>query len=265
MHKQMSSAVAFIFLSATLFGCASPSKNMINPQTLSQVRCSSWGVGVLGAPIAAATYSDCVSKYTFDGYIDMSDFERNEGPKVERTSMGGIPADKPVWDVNSKWIYIVPNTDIVETIVVKGKTFFENKPVYELNLSNTKSTDSIEQYLSENIELLSQVTAGKKQTWDPPSKVYDWPLVVNKSWDARATTQNEKGSLNTSVHSEVRDYGKVTVLAGTYDVFYIVAKNDYGMRVYEVWYSPQVKNAVRRVIYGNTAVKIELQEYIKGQ
>ena len=75
------------FLSLLIFlgvvGCAAPSKVMINEQG-KQVRCGSWGFGVIGTTVAVASYMECVNQQKALGFIDLEDFEKTEPPKVEQ-------------------------------------------------------------------------------------------------------------------------------------------------------------------------------------
>ena len=49
---------------------------------------------------------------------------------------------------------------------------------------------------------------------------------------------------------EVLDHGYITVPAGRFEVFYIKARGAYGGALaQEVWYSPEVRNAVKSVGY----------------
>jgi hypothetical protein len=166
-----------------------------------------------------------------------------------------------LWGIGSKWIYKIKNTDIIETFEVQGQTFMDNRPVFILMFTNNQNSKTIELHVTENLESVMQIEAGKKQIWKPPFQDYQWPLEVNKKWDAKSTIQNEKGSIDASLHFEVRDYGKITVEAGTFEAFYILARNDLGMRFYELWYAPKTGNLVKKVSYGNTAVTTELIKY----
>jgi hypothetical protein len=253
--------IMFISITILLTGCVAPAKNLINPETLGQVRCASFGAGVLGAPIAAATYNDCINKATVAGFVDLENYERNEGPKVERISGKDIKANKPLWGIGSKWIYKIKNTDIIETYEVQGQTFMDKRPVFIMMVTDNKNSKGTELYITENLESAMRIEAGKKQIWKPPFQDYQWPLEVNKRWDAKSIIESEKGSMDASLHFEVKEYGKITVEAGTFETFYILVRNDLGMRFCELWYSPKVGYIVKKVNYGNTSVTAELIKY----
>ena len=85
MHVMLLVTVLFLLS----YGCAAPRQVMIHPTTKQQVNCSSWGFGIIGAPAALATYSECKDKYTALGYIPIEDFEKKEAPKLMKSELQG--------------------------------------------------------------------------------------------------------------------------------------------------------------------------------
>jgi hypothetical protein len=63
--------------------------------------------------------------------------------------------------------------------------------------------------------------------------------------------------MDLSTHHEVKGYGKVKVPAGEFDAFYILSRSDYGARVTELWYSPEIKYYVKGVTYTNSGKTVE--------
>lgn len=60
---------AVIAIAAMLSGCVSEKTALTNPAG-QQVHCDAWGFGVIGAPVAMASHSDCMKKAHAAGYSE---------------------------------------------------------------------------------------------------------------------------------------------------------------------------------------------------
>ena len=60
-------AIGLILVSLT--GCVSESTMLQNPQG-QQLKCSGWGFGVIGVPVALAEHADCMKKAHAAGYSE---------------------------------------------------------------------------------------------------------------------------------------------------------------------------------------------------
>lgn len=65
----------YVAILSGLGGCAAPSDVMIRPSDGATVRCSSTGVGLLGAPAALISKSGCVSDFRALGYVTSDEYQ----------------------------------------------------------------------------------------------------------------------------------------------------------------------------------------------
>ena len=90
-----------------------------------------------------------------------------------------------------------------------------------------------------------------------PRRMYSFPLSVGKKWEYKFSGRNreDNGNLNDSTEVEVVALETVTVPAGTFEAFKIVATGSYnnsngsttwgGSTYRTYWYAPKAKRAVR--------------------
>ena len=90
-----------------------------------------------------------------------------------------------------------------------------------------------------------------------PRRLYSFPLSVGKKWEYKFSGRNreDNGNLNDSTEVEVVALETVTVPAGTFEAFKIVATGSYnnsngsttwgGSTYRTYWYAPKAKRAVR--------------------
>jgi len=57
--------ISLLFLTS----CVSMNTSMVNPRTNDMQPCHAWGFGWLGAPLALAAHSNCVSNLKKAGYV----------------------------------------------------------------------------------------------------------------------------------------------------------------------------------------------------
>jgi hypothetical protein len=238
------------------YGCAAPKQVMIHPTTKQQINCSSWGFGVIGAPAALVTYSQCKDKYTALGYIPIEDFEKKETPKLIQ-SESSPPCPKPIWNEGYEWKYL-SNGKTAFIRVVRKETY-NNAAVYRV--TNDKGRVLL---LNDDLNLVATLKAEGdiENEFMPPNRVYEWPLKVGNKWIASGVMKTPTGKINLSTHFEVKDYGKIKTQAGEYNVFYIIGNSDSGARVMEIWYSPVIKYRIKSIFYTQTGlVTEEILEY----
>ncbi len=240
-------AVPSLLVLLTLVGCAAPSKVMINEQG-KQVRCGSFGFGIIGTTIAVGSYLECVNQQKALGFVDLEDFEKTEAPKFEqRPGVTPSKVGRPLWETGYTWIYQLagPKTGTLHQEVV-GKDLVNGLTAYVLKGGENKLLLS-EELNTIQVQERDTITA----THTPPLQNYDWPLEVGKTWQAKGEMETRTGKINTSKKVEVKGYGIVRVPAGEFEAFYLLATSDIGSRVSEVWYSPKVRHHVRLVNYTN--------------
>lgn len=222
-------------------GCANPKQVMVQPNTWQQVNCSSHGWGWLGAAQAYSMTDKCISSNRTLGYIPIEEAEATDGPKfigpaIEKSK----GSDKPLWSVKDTWEYSVNGNP--------AKIFVEkvDAGTYQIN------TGAAVNILDGSLGYQSVVKNNIIDTiYDPALHPFDWPLFVGKKWDSSGEMKRNGGALALSTHHEVKGFGKVKVPAGEFDVYYILSKSDYGARVSELWYSPDVKYYVKGITYTN--------------
>jgi len=249
------------------------------------MRCSSWGFGVLGTAIAVGTYLECVDKLKKGGYRDLSEENKNEGPKVSPSSNSiNAQAIAPKINVGSKWVYNTRGTRIgTTTLHLDSKGKHNKKPAHfysskgkmaSLDKEGNKVLVPYNISFIQNKDLaLIQMTTdipakaySRKILYDPPYNFYKWPLKVGKSWSS-VLAANLPNANETTVNFSVTNFGKVTVPAGSFDTFYLSGVVDStGAKVVELWYSPQVKSYVKKIGYNNQGRDIlELTSYFLNE
>jgi len=205
-------------------------------------------------------YADCDKKQQALGYIGLDEFEKREGRKViPSDNIGVTPSLQPVWEINMKWEYAVNgNKDQLSYMKVIKKNDSENKYTYEL-----VDQSNLTYIYDEKLYLCSTIKDGSVASeFIPPNRTYEWPLTVGKKWIAKGKIKTGQAETNVSTHYEVKDYGKVSVPAGTFDVYYIIAKSDNGARYLEIWYAPSIRYLAKYVSYTEAGwTKYELLRY----
>lgn len=92
---------------------------------------------------------------------------------------------------------------------------------------------------------------------EEPYRAFDFPLFVDKSWTQKWVFKVNGWTYNDEVSGKVEAYEKITTPAGTFDTFRINLTRTYlgtltgrptqsGVLKDTFWYSPQVKNFVKR-------------------
>ncbi|MBI3015150.1 MAG: hypothetical protein HYY65_08855 [Candidatus Tectomicrobia bacterium] len=240
-------AILSLLILLTLIGCAAPPKVMISARGR-QVRCGSFGFGVIGTTVAVGSYLECVNQQKALGFVDLEDFERTEAPKVEQR-MGVSPSKvgRPLWETGYVWTYqlsgIRSGTSRQEVI---GKELAKGLTAYVVKFGENKLL------LSEDLQTIQVQEKDKiTATHTPPLQSYAWPLEVGKTWQSKGEMETQTGKINTSTNFEVKGYGVVRVPAGEFEAFYLLSTSDFGARVSEAWYSPKVRRHVKLVNYMN--------------
>lgn len=241
-------AVVFV-LATVLAGCANPKQVMVHPDSWKQVNCSAHGWGWIGAPQAISMKDQCVNNQRVLGLITIEEAEMKEGPKFDAPLSSGISSiEKPTWSSGDFWEYNINGKAVklqVESV--------EPGPAYRV--SNGSGVLNI---FNDSWGLMFTEQNGVKDAmYSPALQPFAWPLTIGKQWNATGEMTRNGGTMKLSTHYEIKGSGKVKVPAGEFDAYYILAKNDYGARVTEMWYSPAVKSYVRAVTYFDTGKVVE--------
>ena len=102
---------------------------------------------------------------------------------------------------------------------------------------------------SSDWDLVEQRTsAGLTARFNPPLRVYQWPLKVGSSWSYMSSIETSQGAkIPTRVTASVVSYESVTVPAGTFMAFRTILSLN-GRQFLESWWAPETRTAVRSVI-----------------
>jgi hypothetical protein len=243
--------ISLMFALSCLFGCASYQQVMVNPADWEQVTCSAQGFGYRGEPMARATYESCVFNLKTLGYVTLEEAEAKDSPKFVQERPTLAQADRPAWRKGFSWEYSVDGKTVryaVDNVATTDRDFS-----YQV-----AAPDGRVLILNGNLDLSAVMMDGVVETgYDPPLKTFVWPLAVGRKWDT--ITRVNKGQVATQIarSSEVGGFGKVKVPAGEFEAYYILSRNGDGSRAEELWYSQQVGNNVKRIVYTKKGRTVE--------
>lgn len=119
-----------------LGGCAAPSDVMIRPSDGATVRCSSTGVGILGAPAALISKSGCVSDFRALGYVTNDEYQafknQNRQLSVPSSADSGYGSGRVSGSSNQ-----IPSQVAESKDLKSSNLFIESKEGgYSISLSN---------------------------------------------------------------------------------------------------------------------------------
>jgi hypothetical protein len=272
-HPKIAAPARLLLLAVmmlSLSGCAVMHKVMIKEDGKQAVLAST-GWGLVGASVAVAAQLIEEKKYRDQGYIEIEEFEKTEGPKVEARAGISPPREEapPVWNVGDAWTYQVAG-------ISRGE--HRQEIVGEEKIADTDAyvmcSDERTLYMDRSLNL---VQAGRGATiefaYSPPRQDYDWPLMVGKTWRAKGKIKTPSAERNFARQVVVKEYGVVRVPAGEFEAFYILttAAPFVGPsigpepRLLEAWYAPSVRHHVKRVVYTEKGwIVLELTSFNAG-
>jgi len=271
-RARRASQVVLSLMILSLSGCAVVHKVMINEEGKQGVVASS-GWGLMGASAAVALSLAEEKKYRDQGYMEITEFEKKEGPKIEvRAGMTSPPEEgPPVWKIGDSWTYQV-------TGISKGQHRQEiigEEDVGDLDTYVMRSDEST-MYIDRSLNLIQSCKKGAiEYTCSPPRQDYNWPLAVGKTWRAKGKVKTPSSESSFARRVSVKGYGIVRVPAGEFEAFYILTtatsfvgpelKIGQEPRILEVWYAPKVRHHVKRVVYTDKGWHIvELTSFSAG-
>ena len=236
-----------------LCGCANPRQVMVNPSTWQQAVCAASGWGWLGAPLAYKSYNNCLNNQKVLGLIPLEELEVKDSLKFDTPlDATGKKATRPEWQAGQFWEYSLSNGGTSRLTVQKIGNY-NGTAGYTV-----VSPDGKESFYDQSLGLMVVFGNGIVDTeYEPALHPFDFPLDLSKSWHASGDMHRAGGHIDLSNHHEVKGYGRIKVPAGEFDAFYILNRSDYGARISELWYSPEVKNYVKGVLYTNNGKIVE--------
>lgn len=183
-------------------------------------------------------------------------------------------AAAPVIQVGDKWVFKGRNNPIVEDIVTKIED--SNITVQRTYDSDPKTTHNL-MVTPEWNEVVARIGDGREFKDNPVGTTFRFPLAVGMEWksEARRTLAN-RGTIQSRV-SRVEAIESVTVPAGTFQAYKIVAATKWasentdsfgrpraqGAYDQTYWYAPEVNRYVK--VFEDGTTRLELIEYTKGQ
>lgn len=272
-HMKIAGTSCQLVLSLMIFslsGCAVMHKVMINEEG-KQAVLSSGGWGFLGAPTAVVVHLAEEKKYRDQGYMEIEEFEKKEGPKVEERAGIKAPSGEapPVWKVGDSWTYQV-------TGISKGQ--HRQEIVGEENVDGLNAyvmqSDNKTLYFDRSLNPIQVCKEGVIEcTYSPPRQDYDWPLTVGKTWKAEGKAKTASSESSFARQVTVKGYGIVRVPAGEFEAFYILTTSaaftgpnwDQEPRLLEAWYAPKIRHHLKRIVYTDKGwIILELTSFNAG-
>jgi len=179
--------------------------------------------------------------------VPLEEVEAKDPPKFDLfLDASGKQAPRPEWKAGYYWEYSVTGGKTIRRSVLKTGNY-RNASGYQVTLLNGK-----EGFLDQSLGLMAVFDNSIVDTdYEPALHPFDFPLLVGKSWHASSKMRRTPGSINLSTNYEIKGYGKIKVQAGEFIAFYILGRSDYGSRVNELWYSPEIRYFVKSILYTN--------------
>jgi PEGA domain len=157
--------------------------------------------------------------------------------------------EAPVWKVGDEWTYKIPTGEIFTYEVVKIE-----EDLYAAKIEGQRHLIGYDKKTMNNTFVLE--TSGKRiENKAPFRKLYDFPIVVGKKWSDTTTSMPSASKTEATFSSEFQIEGveEITTPAGTFKTFKIFYKQTVispqrGSGWVRIWYSPVIKNWVRREV-----------------
>lgn len=173
-------------------------------------------------------------------------------------------AEKPSWTIGERWIYKVTDskgdsrTNFIEYMGKEEKPVgrFVGKESYHVFLRNKE----MKRYFTDEFHWAFTLIEEKEgwrdyEFFEPPNKYFDFPLRIGKKWQHDLVTTKITGDPPTPRTSkcvkerEILDYVKIEIHGKFYEAFKIEEKCQIHKTRQVIWYSPLIKNWVKRVWY----------------
>jgi hypothetical protein len=169
--------------------------------------------------------------------------------KLEEIDWTKKSCGAPVWNIGDKWTYKIPTGEIFNYEVVKIE-----EDLYVAKIEGQRHLIGYDKKTMNNTFLLE--TSGKRiENKGPFRKLYDFPIVVGKKWSDTTTSVPSASKTEATFSSEFQIEGieEITTPAGTFKAFKIFYKQTVispqrGSGWVRIWYSPVIKNWVRREV-----------------
>jgi hypothetical protein len=153
-------------------------------------------------------------------------------------------APRPAWVAGDTWSYSgkTPASAYTYQQTVAGEGVFEGTPAYEVH------TGYYQSWMTKDLGLIARLAGGQVVRRVSPPTDWSWPLTVGKSWTRNVTWEDEARGPQRYRYTAVwtvEAYEEVKVPAGNFRAFRVVRHVHGGRAFDEIWYSPEVKWAVK--------------------
>lgn len=161
----------------------------------------------------------------------------------------GIRAQKPEWQVGDEWTYRVVGTGYpwservrdgaLQVWRVDRREVVDGEPVYVVKRANPeKGLVAEEMYAAKDLNPKKMIL-GPERVFTPPMQMFPWPLETGKRWQVDCMCRIGTNVFEVRGPAWVEGYEEVTVPAGTFKAFKVVATSS--TKEFTYWYAPEVK------------------------
>lgn len=163
--------------------------------------------------------------------------------------LSGI-ADAPLLRQGSSWTYRVTDSSYKDPQMLR--LTFEKEDIYRDMGVLVFNAGSETLYYDRDLNFVATLQNGRMLREASPSyRAFDFPFYVGKEWRSVFTFQDVARTLSWSpveVFWKVKEYDVVKVPAGEFRAFRLISdpSTNWGLEE-EIWYTPEVKQFVKRV------------------
>lgn len=172
-------------------------------------------------------------------------------------------AEKPSWNIGERWIYTEKDSKGLyrKSNIIIEYLGMEEKDGTTYHVFFNRGTGRKRYFTKDFHWALSSEKNPVGPGWrdyecfDPPDKLFDFPLQVGKSWQYNLITSRIEGippkprTGKCVKERKVVDYVRIEIEGKSYDAFKIEEKCQLHATQQALWYAPSVKNWVKRSVY----------------
>ena len=170
-------------------------------------------------------------------------------------------AEKPTWNVGERWVYTEKDSKGLytkSTIVVEYLGIEERDNTYHIFFNRGTGR---KRYFTQDFHWAfssekNPVEPGWRdyESFDPPDKLFEFPLQIGKSWQQEVVTSRITGDPpkprtgRCIKERKILDYVKIEIKGKSYEAFKIEENCLLHKTRQVLWYSPSVKNWIKRSV-----------------
>ncbi len=190
-------------------------------------------------------------------------------------------SDTPEWEVGNEWKYEMTVMDIKGNVTHKVSEITNinvngtNYEVYHIEVIGSGGKEHLYYTISDfslvKMEVPSTaVSSSLTFTYYPPKKEFDFPLVIEKSWNSTYNMtiysgESDPADVTMNEAYSVTKIESLTIKAGTFECYRIESLDRYESVHTTRWYSEEVKNVVKSSVnMSGMITEMELVSYSSG-